>query len=214
VLANALGELLGLGLVGAAGMASVRAFGPDRLDAAPLLVASAMVALGAVEGLIVGAAQWRALRQSLPLLSARAWMAATACGALAAWLLGALPSTIMKLAHSGASPAPPPEPGPLLRYAAAAALGLLAGPVLAAFQWRVLRRHVDRAGWWPLANAAAWALGMPVVFLAVGVAVGRKLGAGSPVSALVLLALAGAVVGAVHGGVLVNLVARTDREAP
>lgn len=72
----------------------------------------------------------------------------------------------------------------------------------------VLRRHVSRAGWWIPANAAGWALGMPLVFVAISLAP-----FGGPLWAILLvvslgLAAAGAVVGAVHGGMLVWLLRR------
>ena len=34
-------------------------------------------------------------------------------------------------------------------------------------QWLVLRRHLRHAGWWVLANALAWSLGLAVPFVAL-----------------------------------------------
>lgn len=60
-------------------------------------------------------------------------------------------------------------------------LGAVAGPVLALFQWRELRHHLAGAGGWMAANAAAWALAMPLVFLAVDAAtVGTSLASKRP----------------------------------
>jgi hypothetical protein len=89
-------------------------------------------------------------------------------------------------------------------YGLAAAMGLALGPLLGWAQWLVLRRHVRGAGPWIWANAAAWAVGMPIVFLGAGNAPPAGLVAVPFV--LAVLAAAGAAVGAVHGAVLVRLV--------
>ncbi len=136
----------------------------------------------------------------------RAWIGATALGAFVAWCLGMLPSTLMSLgpqetaAPSGASP----FEGPLI-YPLAMAMGAALGAILGLPQWAILRRSAPRGWRWIAANAAAWALGMPIVFLVAG-----GVPAGLPLAAIVAvvlatLALAGAVVGAVHGAVLVRM---------
>jgi hypothetical protein len=166
-----------------------------------------VLVLGCLEGVFVGSFQWLALRQALPRLRASAWIEATAAGALLAWILGMIPSTFMDMAASStASQTPPPEPSAVVQSLLALGLGVVAGPILGGAQWWVLRRHVSRAGWWFLANSLAWALGMPLVFIAVGAAAesggltlrGALLGLG-------MIAAAGAVVGMVHGLVLVRL---------
>ena len=63
----------------------------------------AAVALGTLlEGVVVGAAQWRVLREPLPALSRGSWVEATAIGAGLAWLLGMVPSTVISLLVGGA----------------------------------------------------------------------------------------------------------------
>ncbi len=84
-------------------------------------------------------------------------------------------------------------------------MGLVLGPVLGTPQWAVLRRHLPRAGWWIAANAAAWALGMVVVFAGMNL---MPEGASLLTVALIAVgatAAAGAAVGAVHGAALVRL---------
>jgi hypothetical protein len=168
----------------------------------PLVAAAtALVAAGAVEGVALGYAQWRVLRGPLKALRARSWTVATVIGALLAWSLGLVPSTLAGgLGDGGAPPF-----SAALQLVLAAVMGFVLGPVLGIPQWRVLRRFVPHAGRWVLANAAAWAAGMPVIFLAAG-----NMPAGAPVwlVAVVVLgvcAAAGAVVGAVHGVWLVRL---------
>ncbi len=201
--ANAAGEMLGLGAVGA-GVAALVAAGAS---APPLAVAGAMIGLGAIEGVVVGSAQWLVLRRALPRLRPRAWIGATVAGALLAWMLGMLPSTIISLTTPEASDAPP-DMSDGAQLVLAAALGLIGGPILALFQWRVLRRHCRDAWTWIPANGAAWMLGMPVIFMIAGQVPERGAGAGFALTALLLLAAAGAVVGAIHGAVLVSLLRR------
>ena len=72
-------------------------------------------------------------------------------------------------------------------------------------QWLALRPHLPKAGWWVLANALAWMLGMVVVF--VGTSFIPAQGMTWPVALVLLLFVvaAGALVGAVHGLVLIWL---------
>jgi len=194
VAANAIGELVGLGAV-AAGIA---AFVPGLGKIAWLFVPG-VIFLGAFEGLVVGAAQAFALRRALPRLDARRWIAGTTVGAVTGWLLGMLPSLFF---GGGDAPAQPMDDR--LQLALAAALGLVAGPILAAFQVPELRRHVRGARWWLAANAAAWALGMPVLFVAAG-------SSPDPARAAAFIAAAGAIVGAIHGLGLLALVQGTTQ---
>lgn len=204
IAANSAAEFIGLGTAAAVGFLVATRLGEPHGLPQTLLFAALFVLLGAFEGLIVGFAQAKVLVRRLPDL--QGWVQATVVGAVVAWVIGMAPSTIMSLTHSGGS-GPPPEIGEPLRLLLAAGLGLVAGPVLAFFQWRCLRRCVSRrAAWWLPANAAAWALGMPIIF------VSAHLGAGTSNPILVMLGVgasllaAGAVVGAVHGCALVWLV--------
>jgi hypothetical protein len=146
------------------------------------------------------------------LLSRGEWVFATALGAGIAWLLGVIPSTLMSLGEQGGAGATPPEMGGPLMLALAALMGIALGPLLGLPQWLVLRNYVSGAGWWVPAQSAAWALGMPLVFLAAG-----SIPDGTPLPVVVVivvgtLALAGAVVGAVHGVALVYLARRRVEE--
>lgn len=210
VAANAVAELVGLGGVALLGMYGVGATGAEPFR--PLAFAATMIVVGTMlEGGVVGAAQWLVLRRALPGISARSWIVATGLGALMAWTLGMLPSTMMDFGAAGA-PQPAVEPSPALRAGLAGALGLVAGSILAAPQWSVLRRHVAHAGRRIPANAAAWAAGMVIVFAGAGSIQSGDLDAAIWGVALTCVA-AGAVVGAVHGAVLVFLV-RSPRHEP
>jgi hypothetical protein len=208
VLANAVGEAVGLGgsfLVAAGLMSALVAQPGPWVEVGMALVA---VALGtALEGVVVGAAQWRVLRRALPGIPGRAWIAATAVGAGVAWLLGMIPSTVMSLLGNGAAEAPA-EPPAWLVYLAAAGMGLVLGPILASAQYMVLRRHTSGAGWWIPAHAVAWMLALPLTFL--GPSTLATTGPTATGVALLLASViaAGTVVGAVHGLALMQLTAR------
>ena len=203
IAANSLAELLGLGTVAVLGFLAITQFGEPHGLVQSLSYAVLFVLLGSFEGLVVGLAQARILRQRLPDL--RGWVRATVIGAVVAWALGMAPSTIMSINPTAATELAPPFSESLVLLLAAG-LGLIAGPLLAFFQWLCLHRYVPhRAAWWLPANAVAWMLGMPIIFL--GAHLG-SLGVNPIFIALgtgMSLLGAGAVVGALHGRVLVWL---------
>lgn len=198
VLANAGGELVGLGTAALVAWIFIASRGVQETLLQHILFALAMIAVGAFEGAMVGTAQAWALRSRLPELPWWPWVQATILGALVAWVLGMLPSTIMA-AGTESSGQPATEPGAAVQYGLAALLGAIGGPILALFQWRVLRHYLTGASGWLAANAAAWALGMPLVFLAADAAMASASRTMQVTAAAALLTAAGAVVGAVHG---------------
>lgn len=210
--ANAVGELLGLGFVFAGGFALFALVGEPTTAAAALGLVGAAALLGAVEGAVVGTAQAFVLRPLFPRMARRAWVAATVVGAVVTWLLGMIPSTLGSFQSSPAE-GPPPEPPSWLVPLLAAALGAVGGLLLAAAQGWVLRRHARGAGWWLLANALAWAVGMPWIFWLVGITVAERRTLASFLLFLLGLGVAGALVGAVHGAFLVRVLAPRARTA-
>jgi hypothetical protein len=111
----------------------------------------------------------------------------------------------MALAGPSAAGAPPAWLGGPVQYLLAAAMGLVLGPILGIPQMFVLRRYAPRASRWVLANAFAWAVGMPVVFLGAGAVPHETSAAVAIVIVGVTCLAAGIVVGAVHGLFLVRL---------
>lgn len=211
VFANAAAEFVGLGFVATIGYLALRSLGEPSTLQATLGAASLFIGLGGFEGAVVGVAQHLVLRRALPQVSG--WVLATVVGALVSWLLGMLPSTVMSVLHREPN-APPPEVRESTRLLAAAALGLVAGPVLAFFQWRRLRLAAPARAWlWLPANAMAWALGMPIIFYAAHlVAQQSSLQVIVTIVGLALLS-AGAVVGAVHGAFLTHAILPRERPA-
>lgn len=195
VAANAVGEFVGLGLTGAVGAIALWAIEPRW----PLVAAGALVASGAIEGAVVGLAQWRVMRGHVA-VTARRWTVATVIGAVLAWAAGVTPMLVLGGQDGGAVAEPPLA----LQLVLAALLGLVAGPVLGGPQAWVLRGVVPRPGRWVVANAAAWTIALPVTFVAPSLlppdASAVVIGLAFAVGALV----AGAVAGAVHGVALVR----------
>jgi hypothetical protein len=231
VVANAVGELIGLGLTFLVGFGAFAVLGELDGLGPTLGLGALMVATGAIEGTVVGLAQWQALQSRAPAqrtaqfaaqqtaqppalsgIPRRVWWSATLRGALIAWFLGALPSILINIAGdpAGGAAEPMPEPSLTTVLLLAAGMGAVLGVVLALPQWAVLRRHVVRAGLWIPANSLAWALGMPLIFAGVNAAQATSSVVVALATIAIALILSGAVVGAVHGVVLVWLAEWTE----
>lgn len=209
IVANAVAEAAGLGTTFVLGYAAAPAL-KDTTAAGIILTAALALVLGVfLEGVLVGYAQERVLRRRLVRIEPRHWMIATAIGAGAAWALGMIPSTVMSLMTMGQeAAAAPAEPPPLVQYGLGVALGLVTGPILGVAQWAVLRRAIARhAARWLWANAAAWAIGMPLIFLGMDFVPWDGPPAAIAASIYLVCAVTGLVVGAIHGRVLVALTA-------
>ena len=114
-----------------------------------------IVAAGAIEGAILGLAQWAVMRRDLSRLRPGRWIGLTALAASAAYLLGLLPAATESWWTTW----------PLIAQI------LLAIPLFSALllsigaaQWLVLRRNVAHAWWWILGTATAWLAGLGVFF--------------------------------------------------
>lgn len=206
--ANAVGEAIGLGTTLVLGRALASRLAGVPAVAEILLTAGMAIAAGILlEGIVVGWAQGRIIRRYFGSVSIGAWIRATALGAGAAWLVGMIPSTVMGIVQLGRAPVAAAQPstdasggpGPLVQYALAAVLGAVAGPVLGAFQSRVLRTSRPPVRGWVVANAAAWALGMVVLFIGMDVLPWTTGGATLTAGIYAVCGLVGALVGAVHG---------------
>jgi hypothetical protein len=117
------------------------------------------------------------------------------------------PSTLMAL-NQNAGSSPPPEMSDAAKYALALVMGLALGTILGAPQWLVLRSYTSGASLWVWANAAAWAVGMPVVFIGAGTSPVGASALSIALKLFVTIAAAGASVGAIHGVALLWLLRR------
>jgi hypothetical protein len=161
---------------------------------------AAIMAAGAIEGAILGLAQWSVMRRDLARLSVGAWVAVTASAAALAYALGFLPSSY----------ATTWTVWPVL-VQIAVAIPLVAALLLSigTAQWLVLRRLVGHAWWWIPATAVAWLAGLAAFFL-IAPPLWHE---GQPVAVAILIGvLAGAVMALVMalvtGATWVRLVAR------
>lgn len=213
VLANAIGEAIGLGGAVFLGATGARYVGEGTGFLAVVVLAVLAVLVGTlIEGTVVGTVQWLVLKGPLPLMRWRMWVLATGAGAFLAWTLGMVPSTILSLGSEGG--APPAEPAEAAVLGLAFLMGLVLGPVLGLAQWLALRRFVRRAALWMPANALAWAFGMVVIFAGMDLALGGGFGPGTvPILALTLL-WCGTTVGTIHGLALVWLLRPARRLDP
>lgn len=215
VVANGLGEMLGLGLTFAVGAWVIFSLEVQHPSQVILLTFVVAVASGAIEATLVGFLQWWALRPWFPGITRLAWWRATLIGALVAYVLGYSPSVLIDLTGQ-ASPAAgnATEPGIGLVLLLAAGLGLVGGAVLSFAQYLVMRRSVRSASIWIPANMLAWLVGMPLIFWGIDTA--QKLDAllwVFPFIAGVLL-LTGVLVGSIHGVFLVHLAGRAKIDSP
>lgn len=214
VLANALGEAVGLGGTALVGTVAVLYVGKDAgVFAALVLAALAVLAGTLIEGTVVGSAQWLVLKEPLPRMRWRTWVLATGTGAFVAWTLGMVPSTLLSLGADSGGGRPSAEPSEAAVLGLAFLMGLVLGPVLGLAQWLALRRFVRRAALWMPANALAWACGMVAIFAGIDFALGGGFSSGTVPILILTLACSGAIVGAVHGLALVWLL-RPARSLP
>jgi hypothetical protein len=204
VAANGVGEMLGLGGTFAVLAALINLTSGLPGVSQVLLSFVLAVLTGSIEATIISLLQWSIIRHIFPTLKFRAWWCATVVGALAAYVAGYLPSTIMNLGEQ-TSQMPVSEPPQWIQLLLAGGLGLVTGAILSFAQWLVLRKHVAHAGVWLPANMVAWAVGMPIIFWGMDLAMrGRPLMHTVGIIAGMLL-LTGMVVGAVHGLFLLAL---------
>jgi hypothetical protein len=143
------GEFLGFAAPATVGAAST---GWPSAAAVPALLAA-----GAVEGAVLGAAQAHVLGRALPALDRGRFVAATAAGAVLAYAIGLVPSAL-----GGALLTLPTWL--LVGLAAAGGTALLAA--IGTAQWLVLRHVLPRSAWWIATTAGAWAAGL-LAFAAV-----------------------------------------------
>jgi hypothetical protein len=172
----------------------------------PATALALVVAGGLVEGIALGVAQAVGLRGLLARSVRRAWVLTTVLVAGLGWAAASAPAAL--------NPGDGSRPPVALAMGGAVALGAVMGTLLGAAQACVLRGAVPHPWRWVGANAAAWPLAMPVIFL----------GAMSPSADWSILAVAalgtgtglaaGAVLGAVTGRFLPSVCGLRGRPPP
>ena len=214
ILANAWSELIGLGLTFAITGLFFSRIGEQNTIASILLSFVVAVLSGAVEATFVGLAQWWAMYPWFPSVERIAWWRGTLIGALIAYVLGYLPSTLMSMGEATASSAPVAEPPQWIILLLAAGMGAVGGAVLSFAQWLAMRGKVKGAGIWIPANMLAWLFGMPIIFWGIDLAFKMSALWQSVLVMAGTLFAAGAVVGAIHGLFLIRLTEKTSNTSP
>lgn len=195
VLATAAGEFVGFGVPAAVGAAATWAIERMVGTFAEIAMVGVMIFAGVVEGAVLGFAQWLVLRRYIQNMARREWVLATALAAGVAWTIGMQPSTLGEMATVNSR----------ALVGGAVLLGAVFVASIGFAQWLVLRRYIQKAGCWVLANAIAWPLGVALPF--GGLAMVPE---GAPVVVWVVVGvvsgfLMGVVVGAITGIALVWL---------
>lgn len=201
LVANLIGEFLGLGIAGALGALITVSLGDTIQTSTWLILGLTLIVAAAIEGSIVGLAQWWVLHRYLSALTRRTWLWATILGGEIAWMVGMSIGSLGGDLFAGQTTLDPN----LIGLIFGTLLGPIVGAMLGVVQWFVLRQYVAAAGWWVLANALAWTAGMFVIFAAM-IFVDET----TPVLWVVVTwavsgILAGATVAAIHGTFLVWL---------
>jgi hypothetical protein len=212
-LANALSEMIGLGLTFVITGLFFSRMGEGTSVAGILLSFAVAVLSGVVEATVVGLAQWWAMHPWFPSIQRFAWWRATLIGALIAYVLGYLPSTLMSMGEATASNAPVTEPAQWIVLLLAAGMGAVGGAVLSFAQWLAMRGNVSGAGIWIPANMLAWLFGMPIIFWGIDMAFKMTALWQSALVMAGTLFAAGAIVGAIHGFFLVRLAGKNDSKS-
>lgn len=200
VVATAVGELVGFAVPAIIGPAAAWAMRGMVGTSAAITVVGVAVLAGSGEGAILGFAQGLILRRYIQNMAQWKWVLATAVAAALAWAIGMLPSTLQDVANIDIT-----KVNLIIFISAAVLLGIVFLLSIGFAQWLVLRRHVGKAGWWILANAIAWPVGVTVP--AIGLSLVPD---GSPMVVWIIVgivsgALMGIVVGAITGTWLVWL---------
>ena len=190
-MAMTISQLLGLGIVIGAGAIASTLTEPVAIGLLHLV--------GALVGTVIGVAQWLVLRPYIR--HPNRWIIVTIVGAMVGWMVGVKASVFLALVTGlgtrGLSLS--------IFFEGVLLLGAWVGLMLGFAQWFVLQANLPGAGWWIPANIVAWALGLAVAFLGIGMA--KQAGwdaialAGTGFAGI----LSGAVVGAITGAVLVWL---------
>lgn len=209
VIANAAGELFGLGLTFVAAAAGFTWL--ERLGGISSILAGFVFAIasGIIEATLVGWGQWWAMRPWFPAIRRTVWWRATSIGALIAYFMGYLPSTIISLGADSATAAPVTEPAQEIVLLLAAGMGLVGGAVLSFAQWLVLRKHAQGTWIWVPANMLAWTVGMPLIFWGIDATQGLSSMSQMIMGMAGVLLAVGVIVGAIHGFALTRLANNT-----
>jgi hypothetical protein len=202
----AVGELLGIGAAGTIAFGVNSLVGDPQTLSMKLVVLTAMLVAGAIEGSLLGYLQWRVLVLKFHAIPLKEWLLCTVSIAVLGWFLGMLPSLFF--APSSSSPQAQSldfDTNPLVFIVLTIVLGLVLGALFGLFQWFSLRKYTPDAYKWIIANALGWGAGLGWIYVFASLPSET-----SPLLVNIIMGvlgglLAGLSVGAITGWFLVNL---------
>jgi len=190
----AIAQLIGLG-IGFVASAITNSIGIEH-------AATVFYLVGLLEGIVLGVAQWLVLRRYVKRINA--WVIVTAIAVMVAWLIGLKVSALM-IFSIGLDPTLTTAMKTRALLQGVFLLGAWVGGVLGFAQWTVLKAHIHRAFLWIVANALAWALGLVVAFMMVGMTHTDQLNLETILLGVATGLTTGAFVGAITGVALIWL---------
>lgn len=205
ILANSLGELIGLGAVFLIGTGIAPGLEMYLNKIADIVLAGILVIVGTlVEGSVLGTLQWIVIQHLNKSVKWLAWVNATLIGIFIAWALGSIPSTMLEFGTEGIKTTFDFK-NMFIDYLTIGGMGLVSGAVIGLPQWLLLRLYFHNAEWWVPASSIAWMMGMIILFVGINVTsrIGMVLKATSFL--VLILILTGAIVGSIHGIALLRL---------
>ncbi|BAZ39612.1 hypothetical protein NIES4101_55660 [Calothrix sp. NIES-4101] len=195
IVATSIAEVIGLAIVAVVSLI-VSQFG---------YIQGTFTLVGILEGIVLGFAQWLVLRRYIQ--HSRRWIIATVIGALFAWFSGLTVSALMAIAYAGVSDVTKTQAFIKGLFLLGAGLGAMLGFC----QWLVIKNQIRFSIWWIVANAIAWAVGLFVAYIGVGMAQESFSLQTALVTAVTGTAM-GAVIGGITGTALVCLLKSSQKQ--
>ena len=163
----AAGELLGIACAGAIAYTINEFIGEPQNFGMKIVVLSAMMFAGLIEGMILSLLQWKILVKKFHRIPRWEWMIYTILVGVLGWFLGMLPSLFFMPTEliSSETRSSSDFSNPYIFAMLSISVGLCLGAIFGLFQWFSFRKYADKAYRWILANALGWGLGLGWIYL-------------------------------------------------
>ncbi|MEA5572701.1 hypothetical protein [Calothrix sp. UHCC 0171] len=195
ILATSIAEVIGLAIVAVVSLV-VTHFG---------YIQGTFILVGTLEGIVLGFAQWLVLRRYIK--HSTRWIIATVIGALFAWFTGLTISALMAIAYAGVSDITKNQAFIKGLFLLGAGLGTMLGFC----QWLVIKNQIRFSILWIVANAIAWAVGLFIAYVGVGM-VQENFSLQTALVTAVTGTAMGAVIGGITGTALVCLLKSSQKQ--
>jgi len=197
VVATTIGQMAGFAFPAIIGVIAANMTTNIHTPNPELLMMVAMTIAGIGEGAILAYAQWIILKKYIKDLNTRDWILFTAMAAALGWGIGMLPTTVGENISN------------LHPLALLSGIFILAPIFLLSIgfaQWLVLRKHMQKAGWWILANALAWPVGIFASIIVLILVPDNSPAGVWVLSGIMAGLMMGSTVGAITGIALVKII--------